>query len=115
MLPTPLKKLQEWLGHLWGQATTQILAASAFSMALMADKDTGPFLLATFPFLPKVVAAIAIAAAFVRWYAPPPPAVPIERDDHVDADHNTGVVTIVKGSSPLPVAVQSKEAGEPAA
>lgn len=104
-------RIKEWVGDLWGMTTTQILGVSALLGAVMADPTVGPFLVATFPFMPKVVAGVALLALIARWYAPPPPAVPVKKDDAMVVNHASGVITIAKAED-IPSDVISKAAGE---
>lgn len=105
-----LDRIREAIGAIWGRLSTLILAASTAVMAIGNAPEVAPL----FNSIPNLRVYVAIAAAIVifgRFWAPPPPAVTIKRDDAVSVDRESGTVTITKAAE-IPAHITDKAPGE---
>lgn len=100
-----LDTTREAFGLAWGKATTVALAVGVAVMAVPLPPN-----LEVPAALRWALFGVAVVVAVLRQVAPPPPAVTIKRDDAVDVNHVTGIVTITKAEG-LPADMRSKAAG----
>lgn len=103
-----LRKVKEFIGNLWGQTTTQVLGFLIMIQPAFLTID--PSLLVDYPQLRMAIFALGVIIMGLRFFAPPPPAVPIKTEDKVVRDDKTGKITIYK-EEPISPAIVSKDAG----
>ncbi len=102
-----LARAKEFIGDLWGQTTTQGLAFLVMIQPVLAG--IAPSLMSR-P-IQWSIFGVTASIAVLRFFAPPPPAVTIKKDDAVIVNEAVGAVTIVKAGD-IPIGVVSKVAGE---
>lgn len=97
--------LRSKVGNMWGWLTTQGLAFLVTLQALILQID--PSLIAYVKWAPLVIAAIGSVIMILRYFAPPPTAVPMpEGTQATKIDANT---IIISTPEPLPAAVVKAE------
>ena len=104
-----MDRIKEIIGNIWGATTTQMLGLLVAIQPVLMAVD--PSLLRDAPWLRWVIFAVSVSVMALRFLAPPPPKVTIEKADKVSVNQREQTVTVTK-AKPIGDTVWSKSAGE---
>jgi hypothetical protein len=106
-----LSRIADWIGNIWGRASTILLAVGMAILPILQGIDRS--FTSEHPVITWAIIIIGVTVAVLRVIAPPPPAVPIKRGDAVSVDHDAGTIVVTK-SEPIPATLMNKLPGQKA-
>ena len=106
-----LSRIADWIGNIWGRASTILLAIGMAILPILQGIDRN--FTSEHPTITWLIIVIGVMVAVLRVIAPPPPTVPIKRGDAVAVDHDAGTIVVTK-AEPIPATLMSKLPGEKA-
>jgi hypothetical protein len=106
---TVVERVRAFIGNLWGKTTTFVLGLLVVLIPYLQMAD--PVVLQQFPQLRTVIFIGGLVVILLRQFAPPPPAVSIQKDDKVTVHPDGQTVTITKAGLIDDRSVVSKPAG----